>query len=502
MWKKTMYCAAITPDGSTIAVGGPESRSIYIFDRQSGRMRRRVSGLPQVVLHLAYSPDGRDLVAALRESGGVRLYRTSDYKLAGEDSDYKGHAYWAAFSPRFTIDGLLATGSEDLYVRVYRVTSAGRLQLLRRRIDEQKEPPVSVAFSPDGQELAVSLEYRDGYPEVEVWNSRTLARLYRAIELNAMGGVADSLAWSADGKFVYFAGNLHAGGPNSLIVRVGSGGRNNNFDSVRACGEEIECNIAGILPLRNGSLVFASNNRHGIGVLDKNWNVERFEPAPLPVYGGLEDYDRFLISRDGGSLRFAYEQNGVRPAWFSVRRRALVAGTSANGFDGEPPDDQSVEVRGLGTDQVKLDGKMLQIDGEIGMRVAVITGRQFVLATQWRLLVFDGDGTRQKEIPLPASPEAINVSGDGRLVAAALMDGTIRWYRLSDRAERLAFFPHPDQKRWILWTAEGYYDCSPGAEDLFGFQIDHGPDQAADFEPAAKLRSRYYRPEVVSSALQ
>src|SRR5262249_42560577 len=246
-------------------------------------------------------------------------------------------------SPRFTIDGLLATGSDDVYVRVYRVTHAGRLQLLRRRIDEQAEPPVSVAFSPDGRKLAVSLEYRDGYPEVEVWNSPELARLYRAIELNAMGGVADSVAWSADGDFVYFAGNLHAGSPNSLIVRVGGGGRDKNFDAVRACGEETECNIAGILPLRNGSLLFASDNRHGIGVLDKNWNVERFEPAPLPVYGGLQDYDRFLISHNGGSLRFAYEQNGVRPAWFSVPRRALAPGASADGLDAKPPDDKSIE---------------------------------------------------------------------------------------------------------------------------------------------------------------
>lgn len=71
-----------------------------------------------------------------------------------------------------------------------------------------------------------------------------------------------------------------------------------------------------------------------------------------------------------------------------------------------------------------------------------------------------------------------------------------------DGKELLALFPHPDQKRWILWTPEGYYDCSPGAEDLFGFQTDHGEDREVEFEPAASLRSKYYRPDMVSKALQ
>jgi hypothetical protein len=55
---------AITPDGSTFAVGGwtaPEGQTenIYLFDRISGALKQRLSGLPIVVVHLAYSKDGR-----------------------------------------------------------------------------------------------------------------------------------------------------------------------------------------------------------------------------------------------------------------------------------------------------------------------------------------------------------------------------------------------------------------------------------------------------------
>ena len=50
-----------------------------------------------------------------------------------------------------------------------------------------------------------------------------------------------------------------------------------------------------------------------------------------------------------------------------------------------------------------------------------------------------------------------------------------------DGEQLLALFVHPDGKRWILWTPQGYYDASAGAEDLIGWQVNHGLDQAPDF---------------------
>ena len=59
---------------------------------------------------------------------------------------------------------------------------------------------------------------------------------------------------------------------------------------------------------------------------------------------------------------------------------------------------------------------------------------------------------------------------------AAYADGTIRWHRLSDGKELLAFFPHKDKKRWVLWTPSGYYDASPGGEELIGWHVSNGKD--------------------------
>ena len=491
-----MFAAAIAPDGATIAAGGwtgAETHSIYIFDRESGRMLHRIAGLPDVTLRLAYSPGGDYLVAALG-SGGVRLYRTSDYGLAGEDRNYEGSVNRPAFSPAFDQNRLLATAAEDRFVRLYRVTPTGRLQLLRRRQSEEKDEPLDVAFSPDSAALAVTFDY-DTNPLIEVWKASTLARLYQ-VDGRALGGRADRIAWSADGKLLYVAGGLGFGGLQ--IGRFDQGGRG-EAQGVET-GEE-PYSVSEILPLRNGSLLFASN-QPALGLVEANWKDVRRLTPPGPGFPGLGDNRKFLLSRDGTSLRFFYGPPSGKPAWLSVPRHALVPGETASGFAGKPPDDDSLEVI-LGH-EVQLNRKLLALrDGEIGIAVADAPGgKRFVLATQWRLVLFDDQGQELWQAELRAEPAAVNISGDGRLAAAALRDGTIRWYRMSDGHELLAFFPHADQKRWVLWTPEGFYDGSDGAEELFGFHSNHGDDQAGEFVPAATLRSTYYKPDVVRRALQ
>lgn len=494
-----MFAAAITPDGAMIAAGGrtgPKTHSIYIFHRASGRMLHRIPGLAGVTLHLAYSPDGLYLAASLGD-GGVRLYRASNYKLTGQDKSYPGRTQWSAFSPAFAKDRLLATAAADGYVRLYRVQSNGRLRLLLRRKAERKDPPVNLAFSPDAEELAVSFDF-DSYPVVEIWNARTLALLHRIAD-SGIGGTASRIAWSADGEFLYCAGTLGYAG--SAIVRWGKRGRGQA--EARETGDQAtESSIAAILPLREGSLLFASG-RPALGMLDANWKQVRLMTAPVPGYLGLSLNKKFLLSDDGLSLRFGYEQQARQPAWFSVVERRLTAGETAPGLSGKPPDGDSIEVIGAGTTYVLLNRRRLKLrDGEVGIAVADVPGgRQFLLASQWRLVLFDAEGNPRWEVPVPAIPEAVNVSGDGRLAVTAYNDGVIRWYGVNDGKELLAFFPHTDRKRWVLWTPDGYYDCSPGGEDLFSFHTNRGDSAAADFQPAAKLRSTYYRPDIVSRAL-
>jgi hypothetical protein len=125
-----------------------------------------------------------------------------------------------------------------------------------------------------------------------------------------------------------------------------------------------------------------------------------------------------------------------------------------------------------------------------------------LLGTDWFLRLYDRNGMEKWKIPTRLITFCANVSGNGKIALAALGDGTIRWYRMEDGKELLALFPHKDKKRWVLWTPSGYFDASPGAEELIGWHVNNGQDQAADFFPASKFRSTYYRPDVISKVLE
>ena len=79
------------------------------------------------------------------------------------------------------------------------------------------------------------------------------------------------------------------------------------------------------------------------------------------------------------------------------------------------------------------------------------------------------------------------MSGDGRFVVAGYRDGTIRWHRVSDGKELLAFFPHADRKRWIARTPKGDFFGSPAAEDLIGFHLNRGRDREGEFVSARQF---------------
>lgn len=137
-----IFAVALGPDGGTIAAGGwtgagGEPDSIFLFDRASGALTGRLAGLPNVVNHLVFSPDGTRLAAMLFGANGLRLYArdsAGDWAEQARDTQVGGDSYGAAsFS-----DGRLATTSLDGVLRLYdrdgallREVETGRARLRR-----------------------------------------------------------------------------------------------------------------------------------------------------------------------------------------------------------------------------------------------------------------------------------------------------------------------------------------------------------------------------------
>ena len=99
----------------------------------------------------------------------------------------------------------------------------------------------------------------------------------------------------------------------------------------------------------------------------------------------------------------------------------------------------------------------------------------------------------------------MNASRDGRVVVTADGDGAIRWHRADDGRELLALQVFPNGKEpakwdWVLWTPEGFYEATPGAQDVLRWVVNHGPDRAATTLPVSAI-AKLHRPDALRLVL-
>ena len=455
-----IYALAITPDGKTIACGGwvgwdwDGSMNVYILDRETGMVKKRITGLPDTIKHIGYSKDGRFLVVSLAQTNGIRVYRTSDYSLIAEDRDYNGDIYGFDFDR----NGRLATASYDGSVRLY----DENFRLIAKKATTGGRESYTVSFSPDSSKLAVG--YADS-TKVDVLSGYDLSYLYSPDTTGATYDLS-AVTWSYDGRFLY-AGGRYILNDITYIRKWSDGGRG-RYTDLQAAGST----IMQILPLKNGGIVYGTFDP-AFGIFNAyDRKVVYNQPQIANYWGGLR---MFLTSYDGSTIQFYYEKWGSSPARFSIQNRFLE--TALRTQSSETLSAPVTYAEGLNitdweaTSNHKLNGKSLKIDRyELARSVAISPDRRHILlGAEWYLRLFDTYGNEKWKVAVPGIAWVVNISGNGRLAIAALGDGTIRWYRIEDGKELLALFPHNDRKRWVMWTPSGYYDASPGADEIIGW---------------------------------
>ncbi len=96
---------------------------------------------------------------------------------------------------------------------------------------------------------------------------------------------------------------------------------------------------------------------------------------------------------------------------------------------------------------------------------------------------------------------AVSVSRDGRLLASASVDQTIKLWNIST-GELLATLFVAIDNEWVCWTPKGYYAASAGGEKYIGWHVNRGLDKAAEFYPAYSFRRKFYNPELVQRTIE
>ena len=499
-----IFAAALNPDGETVAVGGYFSDdSIRLFNRNTGALTTILQGHTNVILDLAFSPDGKWLASGSSDKtvrlwgvGGLSPDPTGTVRLAPTHT-LAGHTdrvYGVAFSPDAA---RAASASDDDTLRLWDV-SDGKLL---RKMTGHKNDVNALAYSPDGKHIA-SGSYDH---TIRLWNGKT-GRFVKV--LGKHGGSVNTVSFSPDSR---------------RLVSVGSG---KNY-------------TAHVWRIPSGKLL-TTFEKHNNTVI-----ASAFSPDGKTIAtAGGDNYDIYLWDAQTGAVKTHIVGNGrsVFSAAFSQNENTFAFGnTDAGGFNGSDPLEhqfdlvsmtllgdisaESEQTAGSWRRAVtKHDGLTLKredrrtlgiqqngrIQATITLTQAYDAIRCYTFTPSGEILVGSGytlasygrsGEVKQNFIGHTGEIWSVSVSPDGRLLVSGSSDQTVRLWNIETGELLTSFFIGIDRE-WVAWTPVGYYKASAGGDRLIGWHVNRGEAQSAEYYYAYQYREKFYCPDVLEQILK
>jgi WD40 repeat protein len=486
-----IFSVALSPDGKLVAAGGWDHSTgddlfyhVYVFNRVTGAILKRLGPNPNVANDLAFSPDGSRLAAGFGLLG-VKSWRVSDWSVIGADTDYDGGVYGVAFNRKND----LAATSRDGLIRLY----DAEMTLVSREPAPSGAQPDGIAFAPDGYHLAIG--YADT-TKVDILLTPALRQIGWADTQGVDYGDLGAVAWSDDGQTLFAAGGYNTPDERMPLFAWDKAGR-----GARVSTDGAGDTIMDLQPVKGGGVALAAAD-HSFTVFDTKGDIVlRRKGAAADMRGKIGT--GFMVSGDGMRVRFGLGVQEREPWLFDMKLFKFEASPTAPS-DVHAPDVTALNVENWDSaDRPAVNGTPLSLENNETSRALAIAGnaKDLYLGTDWALRRYRADGEPVWQIEVPEVTWGVNVADHDRIVVAAHVDGTVRWYRAEDGAELLALFVNAEDKSWIAWTPKGYYAASAGGEDLMGWQVNRSWTEAPDFFPAAQFHERFYRPDIVRQVL-
>lgn len=184
------YGLAFSPDGRRLAVG--VGNAAVVYETETWGEVRRLQGHPNVILAVAWSPDGKTIAAGGFEGVSV-LWDATTGALRARLEGHSSYVGALAFSP----DGRsLLTGSHDGSIRLWNPEDGREKNLL---VPPGPAGALSLAFSRDGRRVVSGF----GNGELRLWNAERL-EVERTIPVPAGGNIV-ATGFSRDGSRVWAA---------------------------------------------------------------------------------------------------------------------------------------------------------------------------------------------------------------------------------------------------------------------------------------------------------
>jgi WD40 repeat protein len=526
-----VYAIALSPDGKWLAAGGwTGDEEIRLYEFASGKLVALFKGHRSTVFRLAFSPDGSMLISGSSDNTaiiwdtGIRSdARETEPKLLHRLEGHTDQIHAVGFSP----DGSrVVTGSFDHDLRLWRVADGKEIA----RMPGHGDRVYSLDVAPQG-----TIASGDYSGEIRLWDGRD-GRFLR-VQVG-QGTPVRSLSFSPDGKLLLAGAltNCHVydiASAKEIVTYSGhdSGVRATAFSpdgrwAATGGGDNMEIHLwdphsGKPRPLRlagHGQMVWAAGfsadgQRIGWGNSFRN-NEWATNSDSLPDawrnsvrtwatnnHGPLEQALTLPLSE--GTLGAPVPLNEAEAGTFR-RARVSFGGFSLSHRKGGPYGyDAILDISKDGRAVVSItrdptngvqhscysftpDGETVVSGGEGGELTAYNrAGEEYIL----------------KFVGHEGNVQAVAPSPDGRYLVSGSDDQTLRLWNLKTRELLVTIFRGEDGE-WVAWTPQGYYTGSPGADKIVGWQINRGPDKAADYVTAEQLRKHLNRPDIVAKAIQ
>ena len=546
---------AVALDGRLLAeavrpVAPDKGPVIRLYDFASGTQIGLLEGHDGGIYSLAFSSDGRHLISGGSDHTAI-IWDADARKAVHVLKEHRGAVSAAGFTP----DGLRAiTASQDHSLRLWRVADGALLQEMIGHTDEVVSMAIAadgtiasqdktgairfwdgrtgtfintiapfpwsgaLAFSPDGRELLLTCGSSSWCPAnpqyvISTATGRQIANYADHDGLVTAGAISPDGHWAATGD----DRNIHLWEPrpgarqrdaNGVLTTIILGGAGNPVLATAfaagspqiAWGTREDVRLVEIV---SSAGVPPENDR---GPLEFVWTLPQKDdaiasPQPVPEKWQLRWMIRDEHSRERESpfARAVSVHEGVRVlvkpggsqgwkserrvlGWGRYRRNAILI--IRNGSHTTFIERNAASGSGHLACGITPDGKTVISGGKDGVLAAYdLEGRKL------------GDFAGHSGDVLALAP-----SPDGRYLVSGASDQTVRLWNLRTYELLVTMFYAADGE-WAIWTPQGYYAASPDGGKLFGWQINRGPERNADYVAAERLRTRFYRPDIVARAI-
>jgi Tol biopolymer transport system component/DNA-binding winged helix-turn-helix (wHTH) protein len=306
------WTPAISPDGTTVAfIRGPEGsvHDIYMMKLPDGTPKR-ITFDGRLVVGLAWSSDGSEVVFSSNRSGSISLWRVSaqgetpEHEPAGGDN-----AYWPSIARQ---GNRLVYSHGSATWSILAVELNGHGPETEAEILTSSEQDASPHVSPAGDKIAFQ-SWRSG--SQEIWTAKIDGS--DPVQLTSAGAMAGSPSWSRDGRSIAFDARLDTNAHIYVIDANGGAPRavtHGDFNDIVPCWSS------------DDRWIYFGSNRSGSWQV---WKVPSDGAGPaqqVTAEGGM-------VAMESGDGRWLYFTHYGEPG---IWRRPVAGGPVRKIFDGPP----------------------------------------------------------------------------------------------------------------------------------------------------------------------